>query len=216
MGIIPEAMLNFLAFLGWNPGTDQEIFTLEELVHAFDLNQLQKSGAIFNIDKLFWFNREHLKRLSNQEFLKRLRNLGEVSESAAVLTPLLKERATTLRDAFELISSPEFAFVRDIPSYDSANLIPESRERAVAHSEVREHLRYCFSQFDAIAPTAFKRGETRAAIFPYAEKRGRGAVLWPLRYALSGSPKSPDPFTIAEILGKEETLRRLSAAIEKL
>ena len=108
-GFIPEAVVNYLALLGWNPGGDKELYTLEELVNEFTLDRVHKSGAVFDIEKLKWFNREHLKKLPDGEYASRLKEFSG-KEAEPRLVPLLKERAATLKEAADMLES-EFGFL---------------------------------------------------------------------------------------------------------
>ena len=171
-GYLPEATANYLALLGWNPGTDQEIFTMEELIKQFDLKKIQKGGAIFDEKKLEWVNKEHIKRLP-EDVQKALR----VKEVEAL--PYIKERPTL--DATQLIWKET------------------SKEDTLRHLEE--------VKIQVGSPSA---------IMEYAEKAGKGSVLWPLRYALSGEKASPDPFILMEVLGPTESLARIDIAISAL
>lgn len=210
MGFIPEGLTNYLAFLGWNPGTEQEIFTLEELSRAFKLEQLQKSGAIFDMTRLSFVNREHLKRLSETEFAKRLADFGVTADSR--LLPLLHERVSTLKEAADLLLSDEFAFLGTAPVQDATLLVPRVKDREVSRGETAEHLGTVLSLLEAISPSQFTAEAVKEVVWPYAEKEGKGVVLWPMRVGLTGKERSPDPFTVAALLGKEETVARLTAA----
>jgi glutamyl/glutaminyl-tRNA synthetase len=169
-GYLPEAMVNYLALLGWNPGTDQEIFTMDELIAAFDLSKIQKGGAIFDEKKLDWVNKEHIKRLPPevQEEMK-LKEVGEL--------PYIQAR----------------------PEIDISKL----SWKQDAKEDTRKHLEKVKTLV----------GDDDA-IMAYAQEVGKGSVLWPLRYALSGEEKSPDPFTLMQALGKDESIERIEKALE--
>ncbi|MBX4189531.1 glutamate--tRNA ligase [Candidatus Parcubacteria bacterium] len=167
-GILPESLLNYLALLGWNPGTEQEIFTLSELIEIFDLSRIHKGGAIFDAKKLDWVNKEHIKLLPREEQLKFI-----AKEFDATTTPVLE--------------------IEKIP-WKTSNIL-----------EAKTHLEHVL--------TLMPHGDL---IMKYAEEAGKGNVLWPLRYALSGLEKSPDPMTLMEILGGEESKKRVEAAIKIL
>ncbi|PIP55435.1 MAG: hypothetical protein COX06_03225 [Candidatus Zambryskibacteria bacterium CG22_combo_CG10-13_8_21_14_all_42_17] len=171
-GYLPQALLNYLALLGWNPGSDKEIFTLDELVSEFDIAKVQKAGAIFDEKKLAWINKEHIKLLPEEE----KRNL------------LLE----TIKDEPYLSLPPKL----------EANKIPWKK---ISYEET---VRLLEGAKEIIA--------TDGDLMVYAEKEGKGNVLWPVRYALTGAEASPDPFTILEILGKKESLLRLDRAIDIL
>ena len=164
-GYLPQALLNYLALLGWNPGTDKEIFTLEELVKAFDISQIHKGGAIFDEKKLEWVNREHTKLLPKEDRQK-----------------------IALKD-FDLKS------------------IPKLNKEKICWKKIstEETLKHLLRAKEIIA----EDGDLMA----YATEVGKGNVLWPVRYALSGQDVSPDPLTILDILGKDESLKRLERAV---
>lgn len=171
-GYLPEAMINYLALLGWNPGTEQEIFSMDSLIEQFELEKIQKGGAIFDQKKLDWVNKEHIKLLPPEKqkelMLKKIE--GE---------PYLTER----------------------PVLDLSKLVwkKSTAEKTLEHLEESRNI---ISQ----------NGDLMA----YAERVGKGDVLWPVRFALSGKDISPDPFFLIEVLGVEESVARLDFAIESL
>lgn len=216
-GFLSEAIINYLALLGWNPGTPQEFFTLDELVRTFRIEQMQKSGAIFDMQKMLWFNHEHLKRLSQEEFNARLeafiRERGEeLPGYFAAVAPLLKERSQTLLEAAEALRN-EFGFIIEAAPYDEALLLKGAKADA---STVRQHVEKLVEILSTLPNEDFIEGTVKEAIFPYATEAGRGSVLWPMRVALCGKEKSPDPFTLASLLGKTETLHRLTEGLSML
>jgi glutamyl-tRNA synthetase len=212
-GFLPEAMINYLTLLGWHPEGEQEVFTLPELVEQFTLARIQKSAGIFDEVKLRWFNHEHIKRLSLEDYTPRLRlflRLRNVDESAyfAKITGLLKERYETLGDAAEALAMGEFSFMDEAAPTKELLLQGAKADEAAVKSNL-EALREILAAHELFTAEAVKE-----AIFPFATAQGRASVLWPMRVALSGKEKSPDPFMLAELLGKEETLRRIEAALQ--
>lgn len=215
-GYLKEAIINFLALLGWNPGTEQELFTLEELIAAFDIAQIQKGGGIFNIDRLNWFNREYIKRLDDETFLTHLkewlpnnRALEKIfTESKAARTDLT-QRITTLGEISTLAEAGEFAYYMETPNLVSPKLLFKEETASATTDRLKEVVRI----IESIPEGKFDAENIKEHVFPYAEKEGKGQVLWPMRYALSGKDRSPDPFTIAEAIGRKETLMRLHKAI---
>ncbi len=205
-GFLPEAILNYDAFLGWHPGGEKEVFSKEELIEEFTLDRVQKSAAMFNEEKLLWFNAEHIKRLSDEEFETRLREFTK-QDFKKELAPLIKERAQTLREAEELLK--EYDFLNTV-SYDKKLLLKGAKAE---EGEVAGHLKKVIEIVETIQNEAFTPQSIKEAIFPYATASGRSAVLWPMRVALSGSEKSPDPFILAGLLDKEKTLERLKTAL---
>lgn len=207
-GILPEALVNFLALLGWNPGGEREIYSLAELVDIFDLARVQKHGAVFNDEKLLWFNHEYLKQLSDEVYTEALRPFASKSAPSAVI-PLLRERAQTLKQAGEMLET-EFGFLESAAP-TAALLLKGAKTDAAAAKENLHEVQGILENL-----SDFGNESVKQAVFPYADQKGRASVLWPLRVALTGMEKSPDPFTVASLLGKEETLTRIRSAIALL
>jgi glutamyl-tRNA synthetase len=220
-GFLPEAMMNFLAFIGWNPGTDQEIFTEAELIEAFDITRIQKAGAAFNEEKLLWTNKQHLLR-KDTEFLnsyieqalpESLKNSSLYSKELLVrLVPTLIERIHVASDIKAAAEAGEYDFAFITPTSYETDLLKWKNDATTADAVPR------FEKVTELLVTAdFSTPDTiKAALWPYAEEIGKGEVFWPLRVALSGRAQSPDPFTIAYIIGKDETLQRIQNACDKI
>lgn len=207
-GYLPEAVLNFLAFLGWNPGTEQELFTLDELIKNFSLEKVNKGGAVFNTEKLNWYNREYIKKMPEDKILIEVKKYLDLPEDMLLRAlPSIIERINKWSD---LENQEEFGFYKNLPEYDGENLIwkKSDKEKTLVYLEKAKELLNSadFTNTDTI----------KNSVWDYAESVGRGDFLWPLRYSLSGKEKSPDPFTLAYILGKEETISRINKAISKL
>ncbi len=212
-GFLAPAMINYLALLGWNPGTEQELFTIDELVSVFDLSQVQKSGAVFDIEKMKWFNREYIVRLSNEDFAleasARLRNsIPDYNDSIGhSILPLLRERISVWSDIETFAADGEFNFFFSPPALERTKLA----EKKSTLEEACVHLTHIRDTLESLED--FSAESIKNALWDYASTNGRGSVLWPFRYALSGRDRSPDPFAIASILGKNETLSRVLHAI---
>lgn len=207
-GYLPEAVINYLALLGWHPEGEQEIFTLEELVKQFDITRVQKGGAIFDFEKLDWINKEHLNRLPDDVFKEGIKAFLPSSYHTDMLTklvPILRERVSKYSD----INEDEVSYFFRAPTYNAIDLLwkDDSKDLAIKHLE---HTLECLR---ALNIGAFLEPQIKDALWDYATKEGRGSVLWPLRYALSGRDKSPDPFVLAEILGKDEVISRITHAL---
>lgn len=218
-GILPNALINYLALLGWNPGTEQELFTLDELVKVFDVAKIGKSGAVFDREKLLWFNREYIQKMSAEEFtgyaefaFKAAIEKRGVPYSAAVFTlliPLLMQSASTSGEIADKSAAGEYDYFFTSPEVDAAKL-PQKKDSA---ETAAKHLGRVHELLSAVSEDSFSTPERlKDTVWEYATMEGRGSVLWPTRYALSGMEKSPDPFQIASIIGKEETLARLLRA----
>ncbi|KKQ35222.1 MAG: Glutamate-tRNA ligase [Candidatus Nomurabacteria bacterium GW2011_GWB1_37_5] len=223
MGFLPEAILNGTAFVGWNPGTDQEVFTRDELIKDFDLSRVQKSPAVFNEEKLNWFNKEHMKLLPMEiiknEIGKRIINyqLSISNEQLLKLTPIIFDRISKWGDVDEMIKSGELDWVYKDPSYSKDDLIwKKLKDNPEKYQITQSYLVEVEKRFESVSEADFSEESAKKAIWDFAEEKGRGDVLWPLRYALSGREKSPDPFILVDVLGKNETLKRIKNAIKIL
>ncbi|MDD5050254.1 MAG: glutamate--tRNA ligase [Candidatus Pacebacteria bacterium] len=218
-GYLPEALLNFMALLGWNPGGEQEIFSLKELVEKFNIEKIQKGGAIFNEEKLKWFNEEYMKRLPEKEIGARVSAEFEKAgkkfdpHTAKKILPLIVDRISTFGEAKEIAQSGEFDFFENQPEYEIEKVLAKKEP---SKTKTAERLSEVSKLLAGVSEAEWNQAEIKNAVWDYATKEGRGEVLWPLRVCLSGLDKSPDPFIIAEILGKTETLERIKVAIEKL
>ncbi|MBL8158632.1 glutamate--tRNA ligase [bacterium] len=218
-GYMAEAMVNFMALLGWSEGQgDKEIYTLEELVNAFSLEGIHKGGAVFNEEKLRWYNREYLLRLPESEFNARaLEALKESLSSrvsfnedmAAKIVPILKERVHIWSDVADAAAEGEYDYYFQAPSLDAANI----SDKKSTPEETKAHLAHAIEVVNNIPESDFNAEIIKAALWDYATEKGRGAVLWPIRYSLSGREKSPDPFVLSQILGKREVLNRLHNSV---
>ena len=171
---------------------------------------MHKAGAVFGTEKLQWFNHEHLKELSDSEYAERLKEFCK-KDTDPRLIPLLKERAKTLKEAADMLEG-EFGFFGEL-SYEPALLLQNGKIPAEIASN---HLKALAELLEHIPDEGFTATQLKDIVWPYADAQGRGAVLWPLRVALSGREKSPDPFTISELLRKEKTLDRIAQALKKL
>ncbi|MFI5260331.1 MAG: glutamate--tRNA ligase [Candidatus Paceibacteria bacterium] len=214
-GYLPEAMMNYLALLGWNPGTEQEFFSPTELMEAFELTRIQVSGASFDETKLKSINQHWMRQLSVEDFITRGNLTAPDAAKLQKIVPLLKERAQTFGEAQEMLSG-ELSCLFTEPTLDQAKLVAkEPAERPGMTPEALESLILPITALpeDAAAETV------KDALMPLADaeeakgKGGRGGLLWPLRYSLSGQERSPDPFTLISILGNQESISRIRKAI---
>lgn len=219
-GYTKEAIINYLALLGWNPGTDQELFTLDELVTAFDVHHIHKAGAVFDIKKFAWFNREYLNKLTEAEFTayitenfpEQLSTLPQYSsERLFNLIPIIRERVNTRAEFHELTAAGEYDYFFNAPDYETELLQWKN------DASVQDALPRLKKALEALKTANFGSSKAiKTHLWPLAEEIGKGEMLWPLRVALSGSAKSPDPFTLAFILGSTETLARIETACAKI
>nr|MBP6060934.1 glutamate--tRNA ligase [Candidatus Paceibacterota bacterium] len=209
-GYLPEAMMNFLALLGWNPGGEKEVFTKDELVQIFDLNKIQHSGGQFGDDKLDWLNKEHMKKLSEDEIQRNIFSYLPTELQMKKIVPVIFERISKWSDINIMLQSGEFDFVMKQPVLDKAKLIYKNS----SSEKTRSSLKLAIEALDKFDGNDFTQENIKIALMSVAETlESRGEMLHPVRYALSGRDKSPDPFIIASILGKDETIQRLQNAI---
>lgn len=223
-GYLPEAMINFLALIGWNPGTEQEIFSKDELIKVFDINKIQKAGGAFNEEKLDWVNKEHIKRLPietvREEVVSRLKNssVGENikfndAEFVNKIANIVLDHISKWGDIDTMVGAGELAFYFNTPEYSSALL----SWKGDALENSKKHLEWTLEKINELEESEFETADKiKNHIFDYATENGRGNVLWPLRVSLSGLEKSPDPFTLLSVFGKDESVKRIDNAIKKI
>ncbi len=210
-GILPEAMFNYLALLGWHPQDEREVLSREDLIREFSLDRVQKGGAIFDEMKLLSLNQHWLRALSDREYIARGERFFASFDSVRLtkVASLLKERARTFKEARELLHGELAGIFEKVSLSRDVLVAKEPPEKPLSTGK---HLTELVTIIQEIPPDA-RAEEIKSLLMPYADKEGRAAVLWPLRYALSGQERSPDPFTLVSLLGKEESLRRLRDAL---
>ncbi len=209
-GYVAEAMINYLALLGWHPEGNKELFTMDELVGEFTLERIQKGAGIFDEEKLRWFNHEHLKRMTDDAYASRVRDFAKKDIDPRIV-PLLKERAATLQEAADMLDT-EFGFLQGV-SCEPALLTNKGK---IAPAVASKHLNALAELLHDTPNEGLTSQGYKDLIWPYATAEGRGDVLWPLRTALSGRERSPDPFTILTLVGKDEALARIARAAQSL
>jgi glutamyl-tRNA synthetase len=214
-GYLPEAVVNFLALIGWNPGGEKEIFTIEEIIELFEIEKIHTGGAKFNEEKLLWTNREFIKNISNEVFLKEIKNRNpdknlELNNIENVVE-IVRERISIWSDIDLMWQNGELQFFFVGPVYEKTLLFPkgiDDKSIIIKHFEKMKEILENSTNWDV--------DSIKTDLWDYATKVGRGNVLWPFRTCLTGLEKSPDPFTVAYILGKTETLKRIDTAINLL
>ena len=214
-GYLPGALRNFLALIGWNPGGDRELFyEMSDLIEAFTLKGIQKSGGAFNEEKLRWMNKEHIAQtLSADEqvhyVLEALPDYN--SEVLTKLAPSILERIHNKIEIKEAAEAGEYEWAFGPIEYETELLKWKNDDNVAAAQPRLEKALELLQNADFSTPDTIKE-----ALWPYAEEVGKGELLWPLRVALTGRERSPDPFTCAYVLGKEETLLRVRSACDKI
>ena len=211
-GYLPEAFINFLAFLGWNPGTQQELFTIDELAEAFTIDRIGKSGTRFDINKARWYNEQYLRAKPDEELAQYLiaalaeHAISCTPEKAAKIAGVMKERVTFPQDFWREAS---YFFVA-----------PDQYNEQVASKKWNSAAVAVFEDFSNQLPSVqdFTAENIKGLLLQILEQRSMkiGQVMQALRLAITGLEAGPDLMAIIEIIGAEETVARINAAIAKL
>ncbi len=225
-GFLPEAVANFLAFQGWNPGGERELYNTKELIESFSLERIQKSGARWNPAKLDWFNKEYMKNLSADDtlvlkkvFLSQLpislqkKYLSESVESISFCT-LFEKYLERISYLAELASEPilsELFMIESDPNID-LELIYADLDKEIT----KDILSQLLDLFDSLDESNWQAAFLKDSLTPLITAHGAKNVLWPLRTSLSGQKKSLDPFSLLAILGKGVSMRRVHNSLEKM
>jgi glutamyl-tRNA synthetase len=208
-GYLPEAILNFILLLGWNPKTEQEMFTLSEMVHVFNIGGVHKGGAVFAKEKLDWINSQYLRKLSPDQFLEIalpfLEKAGiDTSDKEYVRKAIVleQERIKKLSDLPDMVKF----FFNDI-SYDPALLVWKKSDPEV----IKANLKIALEFFESLNEKDWSKETIEKGLMKLIEEKGlkNGEILWPIRVALTGEEKSPSPFEVAGVLGKDKVIRRI-------
>lgn len=211
-GYLAEALVNFLALLGWHPEDEREILSRKELIKEFNLRRVQKSGAVFNLEKLDWLNSQYINQSNPTDLAKSLKEFipPEWSEDKKFLIKIISVEKERMRKLIDFQELTDFFF--QLPDYNAQLLSWQnmSKEKALTNLEL------LLGTLKEMSEDNFFKTELENKIMPLAEVWGRGELLWPLRVALSGKQASPGPFEIMGILGKEESLKRIRTAIKKV
>lgn len=213
-GFLTEAIVNFVALLGWSPVDDREIFTLEELVEAFDYHRISKSPAVFDMTKLKWMNGEYIKQMEDDAFFEKafpyLKQVLHKEYDFHKIASMVKTRIETFPDIPELVD-----FFEQVPEYDVS---------MYTHKKMKTNQETSLEVLKEILPLLEEQKDySNDALFgllsAYVKEKGckNGYVMWPIRTAVSGKQMTPAGATeILEIIGKDEAIARIKAAIEKL
>ena len=213
-GFLTEAIVNYVALLGWCPEDNREIFSLEELVKVFDYHHMSKSPAVFDIQKLRWMNGEYMKAMDDDKFyemaLPYLKQVITKDLDLRKIAGMVKTRIEVLPDIVDLVD-----FFEAVPEYDVA---------MYTHKKMKTNPEISLEVLEKILPVLeetedYSNDAMYELLCGFAKENGykNGQILWPIRTALSGKQMTPAGATeILEVLGKEESIRRIKAAIEKL
>ncbi len=207
-GFLPEALTNFLAFLGWNPGTEQEIFTMDQLVEAFSLERVNKSGARFDFAKAAWFNQQYILKLSDEALADRIKSQvtdnghDVTNETLVKVCSLLKERITALSEFWE----QGYYFFEPVKAYDEKTI------RKKWKPENRATFDQLVETVKNVEAFSAEEIETKVKAFIHDNELKFGNILPIFRVALTGTMKGPSIFEVAELLGKDAVIERFETA----
>jgi len=214
---LPEALLNFLGSMSYT--FSKEIMTKEEMIEEFELSKVHKSGAVFDVKKLNWLNSQYIKQLNNLT-IKQLTNLPEIPDAAISLITERLEKLSDVQNFDYFWKEPSFAKASEGKAgYTSVELLRWRKSTLEKSVETLVEVKKILEEFDFSArggpASGWEKEELRKLLDGFSEKvEDRGLVYWPLRVALTGKEKSPDPVDVAMVLGKELVLKRISQAIK--
>jgi glutamyl-tRNA synthetase len=214
-GYLKEALINFVALLGWNPGDEQEFFTMEELINKFTLERVHKSGAVFNVEKLNWLNAEHLRSKPNEELLQMLKD--ELSKSEfkdmvldddylLLIIEAMKPRVTFIN---EFITKCPY-FYTEPTDYDESVVKKRWKEDTPEHlTKLRDNI----AKLEDPEKEDYEKALTQTA---EELNIGKGKLIHPVRLAVSGADTGPGVYDLLYIIGKEESIKRINRALENI
>ena len=214
-GFITEAIVNYVALLGWSPGSNREIFSLDELISLFDYKNINKSPAVFDMKKFRWMNSEYIKNMEVECFYQLALPYAE---------EVVKDKSLDLRKII-LLAKTRLEVLNDLPEIiDFFQEVPDYSIELYNHKKMKTDPEVSLTNLKAVLPvlealTDWSLDSLHETVMTFVEQQGmkNGQMLWPLRTALSGKPSTPGgAFDIADILGKEESIKRLKAAVQKL
>lgn len=210
-GYFADAMINFLAFLGWNPGTEQELFSLDELINAFELERVNKSGARFDPDKIKWFNHHYMQEQNNDELAEAFKTLKPELANidvnyVSLVVGLIKERATFISDFWELSSY----FFEAPKSYD------EKASKKAFKDDTKTLMQELVNIIEGVNDFEVEPLQTEVKGWITSNDISFGKVMMPLRLALVGALQGPDVFDIMFMIGKNETIKRITTLVNTL
>ncbi len=211
-GYFPEAFINIMALLGWNPGTEQEIFSLQELIDAFDISKVGKAGAKFDPEKAKWFNHQYLQKKSNEELSKEYQKIlkekgfDKDDDFVQEVVALIKERATFVSDFWK----QSYFFFEAPQEYDAKMVKKRWKE------DTPEHLKKLSCVLKEIEPFTAENTENKVKAWLETTGLSMGQVMTAFRLAVVGAGKGPHMFDIIALIGKDETIKRIDRAVESI
>lgn len=221
-GYLPEALINFCALLGWHPKDDNEILSMDELIEKFDYKDIRPSGSVFDIEKLNYFNGYYIRQKPIDDLLELCKpylehNFKKTKNSKKQSIEFIKKIVAVSQERLKFLSEigelTDF-FFEDELSYEASTLVWKKS----TPEEIKNNLQQIYEQLEKVSEKAWTDNSIEDTIITYIQAKGEkvGNFLWPMRMALTGKQASPGPFEVAEILGKEESLKRIKQGVEKL
>ena len=212
-GYLPEALVNFMALIGWNPGGEKEIFSVQELIKEFSLEKVHKGGAVFGQDKLDWVNQQHIQRIDNKGLEKIFKTYAKEFLPEADPSLISEKFVSIIKSRVKKLSDIEEDLVWfEKPEYDSKLL----NWKDASNNKTINNIESVLGLVESLGEKDFEIKKLEDKLMPLADERGKGELLWPLRVALSGRDKSPGPFELLALLGKQESISRIKIAIRQL
>ncbi len=212
-GYLAQSLINYLALLGWNPGTEQEIFTTEELINQFSIERIQKKSAVFDEKKLHWISGQHINKMSSSEIFEGIKHIDsnwqtdEDNDYVLKVIELMKERVKSLNELKDMT----VMFFEDPIKYDEKASKKNWKDRSI--NELVEKFQKSLLKIEL---WNVEQIEIALRKFVETESISAGKIIHPTRLALSGIPSGPSLFELMELLGKTTCLRRLDKAIKIL
>jgi len=235
-GYLREGLINYLALLGWNPGTTEEIFTIDDLINRFDLNKCQKAGAIFDPKRLDWINGQHIRKMTLEDFSNRVieyvenykkddKRFAKVLDSNDLVSRFMiieKQRINKLSEIEDDLYMLDFDYKYDINGIFNAKMgvdkdnIKDILEKSIDFIQNKLIINYSVREDEESKMKEEESIKQQFISFITDLKLKNGQVLWPIRFALSGKDKSAGVFELVWAIGKDETIKRINASIAKL
>ncbi len=219
-GYLKDAILNFIVLLGWNPKTAEEIFTLPELVKRFELAQVHKAAAVFDLEKLNWVNGKYLRTLPvprvrelSEQYLCSLPGYQDYRANTKFIEKAIALEQSRIKKLSDLPEAIGFFFSEKL-DYDPAQLVWRKSDRPKTILAMQKAL----DRLELFTEADFVQAKLEPALLAFAKEQGidNGTMFWPLRFALSGKERSPSPFEIMGVLGKTQSLRRIQSGLNRL
>lgn len=215
-GYLPEAVVNYLAFMGWNPGDEREFFTMDKLIKEFSIERVHGAGAIFDIDKLRFINAHYLRKMTDLDLANKLRREGFVPAFKDFPEDRVAKWVRVLRDRCQTLSefAPQIGQLINLAEYPADRLIFRKSDR----NRTKDGLAFARQALQDSSAAAWGSIEALQALLGGfdASRLNNGDIFWPIRVALSGLEASPSPAELLWVLGKKESLARINTALNKL